>query len=174
MLRLSALLKYLIKYIEYIKTAEGSKMNNNNNAFRESPKVVKSGGNPGNLTTLPTPPAFKNEDQLQAFCFQWAWNTYPQIRPLLWHVPNGGSRNKIEGMQMKAKGVVPGVHDLHLFWNGRFITFELKFGSATLSEEQEAFAAALLAQGGTWYEIRSFEQFAAAFLSILTEGVVND
>src|SRR5438552_955264 len=90
----------------------------------------QSAGNPGNLTT---------EIQLQTSCFQWAWNEHPRTRRLIAHVPNGSSRNKIEAMQLKASGVVPGVHDLFFFWNRQLYWFEMKVGSNKQSDAQIAF-----------------------------------
>lgn len=47
-----------------------------------------------------------NEDNLQATCFQWFWNSFPDLRRTLWHVPNGGNRNAREGAKFKAMGVI--------------------------------------------------------------------
>lgn len=55
-----------------------------------------------------------SELELQTRIFQWAWNSYPELRTLFFHVPNGGKRNKVEAVQLKASGVVPGIPDLIL------------------------------------------------------------
>src|SRR4051812_48799971 len=91
---------------------------------------MKTTGNSGNLTTGPS------EIQLQAKCFQWAWNTYPETRRCLAHVPNGSSRNKIEAVQLKASGVVAGVHDLFFYWKKQLYWFELKVDRNKQSAEQ--------------------------------------
>jgi hypothetical protein len=78
----------------------------------------------------------KSEIQLQAECFQWAWNALPETRRLIFHVPNGGSRNVIEGMQLKASGVVPGIPDLLFIWHGQLHAFELKTATGTVSDAQ--------------------------------------
>lgn len=104
-------------------------------------------------------PIINSEDQLQAACYQWFWNTYPTLRRTLWHVPNGGQRNAREGAKFKAMGVVAGVADLHWLYRGRLIVFELKVGSNTLSSAQVEWRTAIIAAGATWHEIRSLEQF---------------
>lgn len=55
---------------------------------------------------------------------------YPELE-LLYHIPNGGSRNKIEAANLKQQGVKSGVPDLCLpvgkgKYNGLYI--EMKFG----------------------------------------------
>jgi hypothetical protein len=56
------------------------------------------------------------EAQEQIAIIQWAaYNVgkYPELE-LLHHIPNGGSRNKIEAANLKRQGVKPGVPDLDL------------------------------------------------------------
>jgi len=106
------------------------------------------------------------EDKLQAMCFQWAWNTHPSTRRLLWAVPNGGWRNTIEAMKLKATGVVKGVHDLHFFWHGRLYTFELKV-KTNQSKEQVEWGKIVSLHGAECYEVRSFEQFKEIFSNLV-------
>ena len=82
-------------------------------------------------------PEYQSEDEFQQALFQWHWSNFPDQRRLLFHVPNGGTRNKIEAMRLKAKGVVPGVPDLGFFWKGRTYWFELKTQKGTLSPAQK-------------------------------------
>lgn len=45
----------------------------------------------------------------------WSWsNCIPILREHLFHIPNGGKRNKIEAGRMKAMGVRAGVSDYNL------------------------------------------------------------
>ena len=56
------------------------------------------------------------EAQEQKALFEWArWNAkrYPALE-LLYHIPNGGSRNPIEAHNLKGQGVKPGVPDICL------------------------------------------------------------
>lgn len=84
------------------------------------------------------------EDDLQRACIRFFAIKYPHLwkAKRLFHVANGGSRNKIEAAKLKAMGVVPGVCDLLLLIpRGRYgaAFFELKVGRNTLSEHQQAF-----------------------------------
>lgn len=108
------------------------------------------------------------EIQLQTLCFQWSWNTYPETRRCLLHVPNGGYRNKREAMEMKASGVVAGVHDLLFFWDHQLYWFELKVGSNKQSPDQIAFAHAMRAQGAICHEIRDADTFKHLFIKIIS------
>lgn len=126
--------------------------------------IWKNEATDGNQATHTT---FKSEIQLQAKCFQWAWNNYPDTRRLMAHVPNGGGRDEREGMQLKASGVVAGVHDLFFYWKAQLYWFELKHGCNAQSDDQIAFGKAMMAQGAKCYEIRSLEQFQTIFKSIV-------
>ena len=59
---------------------------------------------------------------------------------LLHHIPNGGSRNKIEAARLKAQGVKAGVPDLFLpvpMNDTPGLYIEMKFGKNTTSKQQE-------------------------------------
>ena len=112
------------------------------------------------------------EDKLQAQCFQWFHNTFPDHRGKLWHVPNGGSRDIREAQKFKAMGMVKGVHDLHLYHNHQLYTFELKVGSNKLSPEQIRWKATMTNEGAMCYEIRDFETFKQAVESILNQQLI--
>ena len=55
----------------------------------------------------------KSEAQHQAEVVKWFWNTYPEYRGLLYHNFNN-PRNKIQGSQLKALGLMKGNPDLTL------------------------------------------------------------
>lgn len=120
-------------------------------------------------------PAIISEDVLLAICFQWAWNTYPQTRRLLLHIPNeldrlpGESRqNHIRRLtQAKAKGVVPGAPDLIFLWDGVLYAFELKTPIGSVSAAQTTLHSAWQAQRCTVMIIRSLVAFQTAFNSII-------
>lgn len=100
-----------------------------------------------------------SEIRLQASCFQWLWNNHPETRLCCFHVPNGGSRNAIEGMQLKASGVVAGVADILFIWKGKIHAFEFKTPTGTVSQVQSKVHSAWAMQGITVQIIRSFEQW---------------
>lgn len=92
------------------------------------------------------------ESQEQTYLFQWArWNAqkFPEL-DLLFHVPNGGRRDKREANSLKRQGVKAGVPDLVLpvARNGYFgLYIELKAGKNKTSEEQNKWIKQLKEQG---------------------------
>jgi len=107
------------------------------------------------------------EIQLQAKIFQFTWNEYPETRGLFFHVPNGGSRNKIEGMQLKASGVIPGIPDMILLHKGSAYGFELKKQDGKVSEAQVKVHKTWQDNGTPVYVIRSFEEFLPIWEEII-------
>lgn len=132
-------------------------------------------------------------DQLQAKCFQWFWNYYPSLRQLMWHTPNEVPQDdylikevakqdkslasklalaakKRLGMflsRRKAIGVVKGVLDLTLYYNGKLHTFDVKLGKDVLSKEQISFIEQVKKQGGTFDVITTFEGFQQSIFSYI-------
>ena len=88
----------------------------------------------------------------QTALFQWARlmeKQHPELA-LLYHCPNGGRRDAIEGAHLKAQGVRAGVPDLCLpvargGYHGMYI--ELKAARGRLQPTQRAWLDALNAQG---------------------------
>lgn len=88
--------------------------------------------------------AMRSEDTEQINVVSWAnWNMnrYPELR-WLFHVPNGGSRNKQEAVKFKQMGVKAGVSDLCLpyprgMYCGLFI--EMKYGDGRQQATQKEF-----------------------------------
>ncbi|MBV7534070.1 VRR-NUC domain-containing protein [Chitinophaga sp. sic0106] len=107
------------------------------------------------------------ESQLQARCYQWAHNTYPQLRGLLFAVPNGGTRNVREAMALKATGVVPGIPDMVCLYGGRPVGFELKADAGRTSKEQEKIHQVWQAAGIEVYLVRDEETFQSLIKSIV-------
>lgn len=96
--------------------------------------------------------AMRSEDTEQINVVSWAnWNMnrYPELR-WLFHVPNGGSRNKQEAVKFKQMGVKAGVSDLCLpypkgSYCGLFV--EMKFGNNRQQDTQKEFLADMAAAG---------------------------
>lgn len=84
----------------------------------------------------------KSESTEQERVISWAlFNEYRcQELKMLFHVPNGGSRNKAEAANLKRQGVKSGVPDLCLTvakngYHGLFI--EMKYGKNKTTKEQK-------------------------------------
>lgn len=80
---------------------------------------------------------------------QWQHNRFPELK-LLFHIPNGGSRNALEAANLKRQGVKAGVPDLFLpvakgTYHGLFI--EMKWGKNTVTDKQDEWLHDLMVQG---------------------------
>lgn len=88
----------------------------------------------------------------QIALMQWAnlqSGKWPELN-LLYHIPNGGSRNKTEAAHLKQQGVKAGVPDLHLpVPRGNFhgLHIEMKYGKNKTTEKQDEWIKALRKQG---------------------------
>lgn len=109
-----------------------------------------------------------SEERFQSECYQWFHNTFPSLRGLLWHVPNGGQRSPIEANKFKAIGLVPGVADLHFFYNGKIYFIELKIESGKQSTNQKTWETAILQQRGDYIIIKTIDEFKNFINAILT------
>lgn len=84
----------------------------------------------------------RSEATEQESVIQWCLyreNQYPELKNIF-HVPNGGSRNKIEAANLKRQGVKAGVPDLVLavpkgIYHGLFI--EMKWGKNRVQDSQK-------------------------------------
>lgn len=80
---------------------------------------------------------------------QYQYNEYPELK-LIFHIPNGGSRNTLEAANLKRQGVKAGVPDLCLpvarqNYHGLYI--EMKWGKNKTTENQKWWLQALQGQG---------------------------
>ena len=94
------------------------------------------------------------ESEEQRAVFEWAAIQClldPRLL-LLFHIPNGGLRNKATAVRMKAEGVKAGVPDLCLpvpagIYHGLFIEMKKRDRSNGLSKEQRNWISMLRSQG---------------------------
>lgn len=93
------------------------------------------------------------EAQEQSTLFQWARlmeGRYPELA-LMFAIPNGGSRHKLEAVNLKRQGVKKGVPDIFLpavrgNWHGLFIELKRRKGGV-VSVEQKAWGKDLAREG---------------------------
>lgn len=91
-------------------------------------------------TTIPVP----TESVEQTSLFRWAGyerHKYPEL-DLLYHIPNGGSRNKIEAKNLKMQGVRKGVPDICLpvargKYHGLYIELKRIKGGTVSADQKE-------------------------------------
>lgn len=99
-------------------------------------------------------PAPRTEAQHQAAVILWSEQQSVREKwpclALLHHIPNGGSRDPIEGKHLKQQGVKRGVPDLHLpVARGEYhsLYIEMKTPDGTTSPDQDWWLEALREQG---------------------------
>jgi len=110
----------------------------------------------------------------QTALFQWvklAEKQYPALR-LLFHIPNGGRRDAIEGAHLKSQGVRAGVPDLCLpvpsgSYHGLFI--EMKAPAGRVQHTQKAWLDALNARGYKAAVCYGFEQAKECIIGYLSD-----
>lgn len=105
------------------------------------------------------------EGRIQAACYQYFWNNYPQFRGLYFAVPNENSRadsNAISGAHRRAMGVYHGVSDtLLLLPRGRYhgLCIEYKDEKGRQSEHQVAWQKLVELYGYRYKVVRSLQEF---------------
>lgn len=111
------------------------------------------------------------EDLLQSECVRWFSYQYPKLKKLLFHVPNGGKRNKVTAQIFKAMGVVPGVADLILLTPRKgfgALCIEMKTPSGEQSPSQEEWEKEVTAAGNMYVLCRSFDEFEKTIKNYLS------
>lgn len=116
-----------------------------------------------------------HEANEQEILFRWARLvrcTYPEL-DLLYHIPNGGSRNELEAASLKRQGVKAGVPDLCLpvargMHHGLYI--EMKYGKNKTSGQQEKWLDALAKQGYAVAVCYGFEEAQKILIKYLEIG----
>jgi len=111
----------------------------------------------------------ETEGRIQAECFQWFNNTFPTLRGLMYHVPNGGKMSGSAGNRLKAMGVVAGVPDLEFhFWKRTFF-LECKTPTGTVSKDQVKVHTILHEHGFCVFVFRSLEEFQKIVWAIIED-----
>lgn len=111
-------------------------------------------------------PPRHEESQTQRQCVAWFRMQYPEHAKLLFAVPNGGARSRVEAAIMKAEGVTAGVSDL-IFLEPRggygALCIEMKRPdkSSRQSASQKEWQKEAEKAGNLYAVARSFEIFQA-------------
>lgn len=99
----------------------------------------------------------QSEIQIQAQIFQTCYNTIPETRGCLFHVPNEGKMSIMQRQQLLASGLIPGTPDLFLLNNSKTYIFEIKDYDGYLSLAQKYVHALYAGQGFNVYLFREAE-----------------
>lgn len=102
------------------------------------------------------------EDRVQTNCIRWFDIQYPKLSHLLFHIPNGGSRNIIEAVKFKRMGVRRGVADLFLSipsknYHGLYIEMKSQVGEQ--SDAQERFERDVRQMGYAYILCNNIDHF---------------
>lgn len=116
-------------------------------------------------------------NKLQAEAYQWAHNTYPQIRGKLFAVLNEIHRKPGESekafivriSQLKAIGLQKGVLDLFLFVPGAPYAWDAKIKPDYLKPDQVKFIENLRSCGGNGWAFYSLEEFQQQFSMVMAK-----
>lgn len=102
------------------------------------------------------------ESYLQRNCLKWFRLQHPNLRLLLFAVPNGGARNKREAGILKAEGVTAGVADMILLTpSGGYgsLCIEFKTEDGRQQQTQKEWQQAAETAGNKYVIVRSFDDF---------------
>jgi len=106
----------------------------------------------------------KSESSLQQDIFNFYQNNYclkfHNPRGLIFSIPNGGTRNKLEAITMKATGLLAGASDLIVILpNGKLFFIELKIEKGIQSDKQKHFENRVSDLGFKYKIIRTLDEF---------------
>lgn len=102
------------------------------------------------------------ESSLQIACVRWFRMQFPFLKLLLFSVPNGGQRDKVTAMVMRAEGTVAGVADLLLLYPSagfHGLCIEMKTEKGVQRDTQKKWQQAVEEYGYKYIICRSIEQF---------------
>lgn len=103
-----------------------------------------------------------NESLIQKQCVTWFRLQYADIALLLFAVPNGGGRSRIEAAIMKGEGVTAGVADLLLLRPNsehHGLCIEMKTAKGKQQDSQKRFQRKVEAYGYRYEIVRSLDEF---------------
>lgn len=110
------------------------------------------------------------ESEMQIKCVRWFRATYPKLARLLFSVPNGGARRRVEGAILKAEGVMAGVSDLVLLFPScrhHGLCIEMKTAKGYQRSSQKAWQADVEWAGYKYVICRSVDDFVKEIRSYL-------
>ena len=114
------------------------------------------------------------ESRIQQNCIKWFRYQHSNIARLLFCVPNGGSRSRIEASIMKGEGVTAGVSDLILLVpteSYSSLCIEFKSGKGKQTELQKSWQELAEKQGNKYVICRSFDEFTEIIQGYLSHKI---
>lgn len=102
------------------------------------------------------------ESRIQQQCVSWFRLQFPKLSLLLFAIPNGGARSRIEASIMKGEGVTAGVADIILLHPNtayHALCIEFKTPKGRQQDSQRKWQKAVESNGYKYAIIRSFNEF---------------
>ncbi len=112
------------------------------------------------------------EHHIQASCIRWFRLQYPQLRNILFAIPNAARRSARNGAYMKEEGMLAGVSDLILLKSNRFygaLCIEMKRPGEYQKPIQKEWQKAVESVGNKYVVCRSLEEFIEVVNDYLAE-----
>lgn len=112
------------------------------------------------------------ESQIQQNCVKWFRLQYADLALLLFAVPNGGARNRIEAGIMKGEGVTAGVADMLFLLPNEYhhaLCIEFKTPKGKQQDSQKRFQRKVEAFGYRYEIVRSLEEFIELMRNYLAQ-----
>lgn len=113
--------------------------------------------------------AKKSEARIQSDCYLWFNNSFPSLRGLLYHVPNGELRDPITANKLKSMGVVSGIPDIVFHHRSKTYFFEFKKPGEDLSDNQKKIHAQLDLHRFIVFVVDNQAEFEKLILAIIND-----
>ena len=97
------------------------------------------------------------EESIQTACVSWFRIAHPEC--IIFACPNGGSRNRLEAINMKRSGVLAGVADLIIVADRAVLFVEMKTKKGRQEESQKVFQSNVERLGFEYKICRSLVDF---------------
>lgn len=117
-------------------------------------------------------PPSDEEHRIQVSCVNWFRLAHPNLKSVLFAIPNGGRRDVVTGAKLKVEGVVAGVADLILLKrNKRFgcLCIEMKTGKGRQSDTQKRWQKDVEEAGNKYAICRSLDEFMKVVTKYLND-----
>lgn len=107
------------------------------------------------------------EGDIQEACVNWFRYAYPNY--IIFSVPNGGTRNSREAVQLRREGALAGVADLIIVTEGAVLFVEMKTKHNKQQETQKVFQSNVERLGHTYSVCHSLSEF-----QLIVERFIKD
>lgn len=118
------------------------------------------------------------EHDLQVACVAWFRAQYPNDAAMLFAVPNGGKRRKVEATLLKAEGVIAGVADLILLearggFGALCIEMKTRRKDSKQSEKQSEWEQEALRHGNFYVVARDLAEFCRVVTAYMRQELTR-